>query len=46
MTGKEAINNLPVINASDIKPDDEWMQEDAWDEIYEKEERKAESEDT
>lgn len=28
---------LKWINASDIKPDDEWMQEDVWDEIYEKE---------
>lgn len=26
------------INASDIQPDDEWMQEDAWDEIYKQEE--------
>lgn len=29
-----------IIKASDIKPDDEWMQEDVWDEIY-----KAESEE-
>lgn len=28
------------INASDIQPDDEWMQEKEWDEIY-----KAESEE-
>lgn len=26
-----------LIKASDIQPDDEWMQEDMWDEIYEKE---------
>lgn len=25
------------INASDIQPDDEWMQENEWDEIYAKE---------
>lgn len=31
---------IKTINASDIKPDDEWMQEAEWDEIY-----KAESED-
>lgn len=30
---------MEIINASDIKPDDEWMQENKWDEIY-----KAESE--
>lgn len=24
------------IKASDIKPDDEWMQEDVWDDIYKK----------
>ena len=28
------------INASDIKSDDEWMQENEWDEVY-----KAESEE-
>lgn len=28
---------LKWIKASDIKPDDEWMQENEWDEIYAKE---------
>ena len=28
---------LKWIKASDIKSDDEWMQEDVWDEIYKKE---------
>lgn len=27
---------LKWIKASDIQPDDEWMQEDVWDEIYAK----------
>lgn len=30
------------INASDIQPDDEWMQENEWDEIYEKESEEEE----
>ncbi len=29
-----------LIKASDIKSDDEWMQENEWDEIYKKEESK------
>jgi hypothetical protein len=28
------------IPASEIKPDDEWMQEDVWDKIYQKEVQK------
>ena len=28
------------ISASDIKPDDEWMQEDEWDKIYHKDVKK------
>lgn len=28
---------LKWIKASDIQPDDEWMQEDVWDEIYKQE---------
>lgn len=27
---------IKTINASDIQPDDEWMQENEWDEIYAK----------
>lgn len=39
---KEETLGKPIrwIKASDIKPDDEWMQENEWDEIY-----KAESEE-
>lgn len=28
---------MEIIKAEDIKPDDEWMEENEWDEIYEKE---------
>lgn len=28
---------MEIIKAKDIKPDDEWMQENEWDEIYEQE---------
>ena len=28
------------ISASEIKPDDEWMQEDEWDKIYQKDVKK------
>lgn len=28
------------IPASEIKPDDEWMQEDVWDKIYQKDVKK------
>ena len=36
---REGTYGKPIrwIKASDIKPDDEWMQENEWDEIYEKE---------
>lgn len=39
---KEETLGKPIkwIKASDIQPDDEWMKEDVWDEIY-----KAESEE-
>ena len=27
---------MEIIKAEDIKPDDEWMEENVWDEIYKK----------
>ena len=33
------------INASDIQPDDEWMQDNEWDEIYAKESEDKNDED-
>lgn len=35
--GEKESDRMENIKASDIKPDDEWMQENEWDEIYAKE---------
>lgn len=37
MTDEEIQETATRLKASDIKPDDEWMQEDVWDEIYKQE---------
>ena len=35
--GNDSLEEPNIVNASDIKQDDEWMQENEWDEVYKKE---------
>lgn len=38
MTKEEIQETVTRLKASDIKSDDEWMQDNEWDEIYKQEE--------